>query len=225
MRNQLLLTAVLALFATNTSANVAYKPEVPGVPMRRVTVNQALVPVDIGMQHAMGSRVVAESTVRVSNAAWLRLEFHDNLVEMLTDDASELVITSSTDGATQRLNARSLHEWQYTSAYFNGEEVTVSYISRAPLSTRVMAVTDVVVGEYQTQMEARSVLGATSICEITDRREPSTFKRSARMMPNGCTAWLIDDANHCFLSAGHCYHIESKLVMQFQVPASKGLFL
>ena len=38
--------------------------------------------------------------------------------------------------------------------------------------------------------------------------------------PNGCcTAWMINDANHCFLSAGHCTEAGKGLV-EFMVPMS-----
>lgn len=38
--------------------------------------------------------------------------------------------------------------------------------------------------------------------------------------PNGCcTAWIINDANHCFLSAGHCTEAGKGLV-EFMVPLS-----
>jgi V8-like Glu-specific endopeptidase len=39
-------------------------------------------------------------------------------------------------------------------------------------------------------------------------------------MPVGCTAWLIDDANRCLLTAGHC-GTSAGSVVQFNVPTSQ----
>ena len=38
-------------------------------------------------------------------------------------------------------------------------------------------------------------------------------------MPATCTAWIIDDTNHCMLSAGHCVPPGAS-IMQFNVPES-----
>jgi len=43
-----------------------------------------------------------------------------------------------------------------------------------------------------------------------DSRELSKFKRSARYFGSGgCTAWIINDKNNCFLSAHHCVYFYS----------------
>ena len=43
-----------------------------------------------------------------------------------------------------------------------------------------------------------------SQCGPTDDRVLSADPRAARLLPVGCTGWIIDDCNHCMLTAGHC---------------------
>ena len=57
-----------------------------------------------------------------------------------------------------------------------------------------------------------------SQCGPNDDRLPSADPRSARILPIGCTGWLIDDCKQCFLTAGHCTGGTS--VIQFNVPPS-----
>jgi V8-like Glu-specific endopeptidase len=64
--------------------------------------------------------------------------------------------------------------------------------------------------------------GPDSLCGA-DNRVPSTDQRQGRLMPIGCTAWLINDATHCFISAGHCFPTGTNTgVVQFNVPLSTG---
>ena len=51
-----------------------------------------------------------------------------------------------------------------------------------------------------------------------DDRLPSTDPRSGRLLPVGCTGWLIQDCAGCALTAGHCSGALS--VLQFNVPPS-----
>ena len=58
----------------------------------------------------------------------------------------------------------------------------------------------------------------STICGETDDRELSTIPRASRYMGGGgCSGWLIHDANHCFLTAGHCGNPAGGGTMQFQV--------
>ena len=58
-----------------------------------------------------------------------------------------------------------------------------------------------------------------AICGATDDRVPSTNPRAGRIMPIGCTGWLIDGGN--LLTAGHCIGAATQTV-EFNVPASQA---
>lgn len=58
---------------------------------------------------------------------------------------------------------------------------------------------------------------AEAICGPTDDRVASNNPRAGRIMPIGCTGWLIDGG--AFLTAGHCIGAATQTV-EFNVPAS-----
>lgn len=162
------------------------------------------------------------------------------------------------DGYRQVLNADSLNQWQSTSAYFNGDKVTVrlmyrdsSSVSTSPTreyqneEQDVLNVAGVFVGEVDVPPPVVVKPSLWSLChgegkrtllalyrqkikqqlEFLDLRQLSWDKRVARLMPIGCTAWMIDDPNHCFLTAGHCWGsnfmgMNMTAAVQFQVPLS-----
>src|SRR5262249_48765657 len=57
-----------------------------------------------------------------------------------------------------------------------------------------------------------------TICGALDDRVPSNDPRVARLLPAGCTAWMIHDCARCLLSAGHCTSPVD--VLEFNVPFS-----
>ena len=65
----------------------------------------------------------------------------------------------------------------------------------------------------------RQGAGTEAICGPTDDRIASTNPRAGRIMPIGCTGWLIDGGN--FLTAGHCIGADTQTV-EFNVPASQA---
>ena len=58
-----------------------------------------------------------------------------------------------------------------------------------------------------------------AICGATDDRVASNNPRSGRIMPVGCTGWLIDGG--ALLTAGHCTGATMQTV-EFNVPASQA---
>jgi hypothetical protein len=93
------------------------------------------VAIDSGMRVAddaiAGEQVVFSEIIGADDAAWVRLEFGDvELAGSIFDgNNAYLRITSLLDGGTQFLNARSIIQWQHTSAYFNGRFVKVELIA------------------------------------------------------------------------------------------------
>ncbi|MEX0365897.1 MAG: serine protease [Ruegeria sp.] len=56
-----------------------------------------------------------------------------------------------------------------------------------------------------------------TVCGTEDNREATDDIRVGRLMPVGCTGWLVDNGQ--ILTAGHCIASSTQL-LQFQVPAS-----
>ena len=69
--------------------------------------------------------ILYSTRVRADGAPWVRLEFGT----MALPRGSYVRITSLLDGATQKLDATALEEWQHSSAYFNGPEVSVELVA------------------------------------------------------------------------------------------------
>ena len=144
-------------------------------------------------------------------------------------------ITAEEDGFEQILDAESLDQWSYTSAYFNGDAIKVEIFMRRDVWTFEEGIhmdsdeMQQFVGGIQFTLKgvragrflsSEPEMEPMSLCHRLDQRKLSYFRKSARMMPIGCTAWMIDDPQHCFLSAGHCKPSDDGVV-QFNVPLSR----
>lgn len=165
---------------------------------------------DTGMQSGrstdLAPRMAYSTIVRSPGAPWIRLSFSDASLGR----GSYLLLTSLQDGAHQRLNARTLAQWQNSSAYFNGDAVKVE-LHVAPKDANVFI--------RMKEMVAGETGGIESQCGTTDDRIASTDPRAGRMLTIGCTAWLIEDGR--FVSAGHCTESASLAnTVEFNVPPS-----
>ncbi|MDZ7812895.1 MAG: trypsin-like serine protease [Ideonella sp.] len=153
--------------------------------------------------------VIASHTVEAAGAPWVRLQFKD--VRLLP--GSKLRITSLQDGAVQELDARGLHQWRNTSAYFNGEAVRVELLAGKGTKGNRFAVSQVMVGQAPVQTESQ--------CGPTDDRVPSNAPDRARLVNVGCTVNLM--SNGCFITAGHCLSSPGSVnVVEFNVPPSNS---
>jgi len=172
--------------------------------------------IDSGFVENLGTAPAAvfSTEVRVDGASWLRLQFDDVVLSgnVAGDDASYLLITSLKDGHYQYLNAQHVQQWRKTSAYFNGDAVRVELIAHPNTGKNRLAMSQATAGAPAEITE--------SICDGVDDRALSSDPRSARILPIGCTGWLINDCNHCFLTAGHC--AGGVDVIQFNVPLSNS---
>lgn len=124
---------------------------------------------------------------------------------------STLRITSLYDGGQQLMNARHVEQWKNRSAYFNGNEILVEVLAYPGTGINRVAIDSLLVGASSGIQETQ--------CGPTDDRVPSRDPRVARLMPVGCTSWMINDCGKCFLSAGHCGGGGGSSV-QFNVPFS-----
>lgn len=170
--------------------------------------------------------------ISIKEAVWLRLHFS----EYELGRSSYLTITSLQDGGDQRLDGRSMAQWENSSAVFNGDAVEIE-LHVDPNDENVYFVIDtVVVGDPQDVAAPESVSSATepgteSLCSV-DNRVASTDGRVGRLFFGGCTAWLI--SNGRLLTAGHCVDFDPDQsgpllpdgvldlsgVVEFNVPAS-----
>lgn len=153
--------------------------------------------------------LVLHESVQVEEAEWLRLRFGD----WHLGQNSYLVLTAHEDGAQQRFDAQSLARWQGASAFFNGAAIDIKLYVAPGDQDVFFELREVMVGET---VEAAGP-PPESICDPVDNRVPSTDPAVGRIVPVGCTGWLV--SNGAFLTAGHCVGSNLQTV-QFNVPAS-----
>ena len=172
--------------------------------------NSSTSPATAGIAQVVWSRVVT-----APNAAWVRLVYGGS---MLSGDANRggngsfLRITSMRDGHLQTQHRVHVGQWHDSSAYFNGDSVLVEILAHQGTGPNRLLIKNVIAGPTNPN-------GSDSICGPTDDRQLSNDARVCRLMPIGCTGWLINDCNNCLLTAGHCTGA-SMQVAQFNVPLS-----
>ncbi len=191
--------------------------EMPAIPrdVPNIVYNQIDVKLDTGpiLSSVNRSGVAYSEVVSVRDASWLRLFFSE--VELGSNGEGERAvvrITSLLDGHQQTLDFEAMQKWNDSSAYFNGDALLVEVIQPAGATASRLVVADAEVGEPDPDM-------GRSICGSTDDRMLSDDPRVGRVMPIGCTAWLVNDCNKCLITAGHCGP-SSTAVIQFNVPLS-----
>lgn len=153
---------------------------------------------------------VFQHQVQIGNAAWLRVFFGAGVS---LEGSSFIRITSLLDNEVQELDAAALTMWSNSTAYFNGDAVLVELVA-APQTTNRL-----VIDQIATEIVFGFPRGSPGQCGIcgTDDRMPSNQVWTARLLPAGCTATIIN-ASSCMVSAGHC--IGGSMVVQFNVPNS-----
>lgn len=168
------------------------------------------IPLDSGVQSNSSDETLSvwRGRVKVDGAAWLRLYFS----EITLGPGSTLVITSLHDQAMQHHTARTVADWSFTSAYFNGSEVEIELIAGPHVRGD-----RVVLSQVAYQVPSGSVAG--ELCGVCngDNRVVSDERWVGRMMPIGCTGSIFSP-DGCFVTAGHC--LDPAFIMQFQVPLS-----
>ncbi len=204
------LTALAILAATAPA--LAGDPILPDMPTADVPLS-----VDSGPVANAGpledESVIYATTVQLPGAEWLRLNLEGT--SLAGDPAAEgarLRLTSLRDGAVQFLNGEHLQNWAHTSAYFNGDTVLVEVLAHGQTGASRLVVHGATLG-------LPSPFSDRTICGATDDRVLSSDPRQGRLMTIGCTAWLFNDFNKTFLTAGHCT-VTASSVVQFNVPLS-----
>ncbi|MFT7668355.1 MAG: V8-like Glu-specific endopeptidase [Planctomycetota bacterium] len=203
--------ATVALIAAPFTLQAAAQQQAPP---------SALVPYefDSGLAENTGSApdIVLSFPVFMGKAAWLRLNFDEVQLsgDILAGTGSILRITALEDGAIQEMDARHVEQWANSSAYFNGDTVLVEVLAYPGTGMNRVSMSEMIVGL------SPDLDSDPTICGLVDDRILSSDPRSARLLPIGCTGWLITDCRQCFLTAGHC--VGNINVVQFNVPLSNA---
>jgi V8-like Glu-specific endopeptidase len=146
--------------------------------------------------------------VRVPGAEWLQLQFSNfNL------GWSTLRIRDLDTGELQTFTQAQLEAWEGRTAMFNSSRLRISVdLARNERQRVFYQLEQISVGEVSdTDIVIQSICG-------TDNRVASTERRVGRLVPVGCTAWIV--GNNLFLTAGHCVASRAT-TLQFNVPASQ----
>jgi V8-like Glu-specific endopeptidase len=152
---------------------------------------------------------VFSAAVQVNHVPWLQLHFS----EINLGQNSYVKIFSDFTDVAQRLDAASIEQWNYFSAFFNGDKVQIElYV--APMDNNIyFNVQEVVVGDWATGSPIES------ICGTTDDRQASNDPAVGRLLNVGCTGWIIPNGK--IVSAGHCLSNSGSVnVLEFNVPLS-----
>ncbi|WP_405207291.1 T9SS type A sorting domain-containing protein [Aquimarina sp. LLG6339-5] len=150
------------------------------------------------------SQVITEE-VSETGATWLRLFFK----EVNLGNNSTITITSKLDGATQTLTSKTIKDWNNSSAYFNGDAVTVTLSVAANDSSVGINISELSVGELDPTIKSQ--------CGSSDDRVDSADDAIGRIVPIGCTGWII--TNGKLVTAGHCVGSRAEII-EFNVPKS-----
>ena len=210
----MMLTArVFCLFAALLTIGTAASAQT-AQPVPQTTVKHTL---DSGIVRNLGpkrSLIYSGIVQGPQSAPWVRLLFSKAELGRTPIGGlpTMLKMTSLLDGKFQTMNPVHLQQWQNSSAYFNGNSVLIEIFADPGAGASHLAIDEIIAG-----LPAEG--GIASICG-SDDRVLSDDPKAARIMPIGCTGWIIDDANHCFLSAGHCSI--SNGIIQFNVPLSSA---
>jgi len=173
---------------------------------------------------------VFTQVVDVAKAPWIRLVF--NSVHL--DGNSYLKIKSIKDGSTQIHTARSLAEWENTTAYFNGSGVIVELVAAPQSAGNFVEINQVITGDL---VQPPQPAEPAKVCDSIDTRVQHNNPATARLLitnstkdpsyTSGCTGFIIsvapnsDTTDRLMLSAGHCFEPGARhAVVQFDVPNS-----
>jgi V8-like Glu-specific endopeptidase len=132
----------------------------------------------------------------------------------------------------QRMTQKDLENYDGKSAFFSAKDVTLSVFSKDSVPFQNVEVESLRIitesknesnfGENPIENQNKGTQGVglrpETICGADDR-SISSDRRSGRLMPVGCTGWLIGDG--LALTAGHCIKISRLNFIEFQVPASQ----
>jgi V8-like Glu-specific endopeptidase len=190
-------------------------------PTQQVAFSLDSGPMNMGFDPQPGREAVLSwvEEVRVAGAPWVRVHFGPDTLLAGTDrhkGGSYLVITSKADGAKHYLDAAALPQWDFLSAYMNGDTVRVELYAVPGMGVNRVTIDRAIGGAVSTTSPPRTICGGT------DDRVPYNEPRAGRIGA-GCTGWMtsFNGAANEFLTAGHCLGAgQVGAVVMFNVPPS-----
>ena len=200
-------------------------------------IDRAVLSAD-GPPEAIGSMFEdlreGDHLIRIEGAQWLQLQFSEFRLE-----AGQLRVSSPVD--EQTFTQAQLEDWGGLTAVLNGSEVTITLTPGASreISAKLGSViiglpgTDPEAGPESAWQSLIDLLGddfkrfipndameagaPEAICGSVDDRVASNNPAVGRIVPIGCTGWIIADGQ--LLTAGHCIRTSTNTI-EFNVPSS-----
>ncbi|KAL7749539.1 hypothetical protein RI367_005094 [Sorochytrium milnesiophthora] len=236
MKSFLVVLSVLALLSLTSAGSTPYLPPI-GVDKYPLGIESVYNPATVPAPPAAGKRRVLWSRDIDFNSTairWTRLVFGPATFlnggkgdgNGLTTDGDVIRVTSKLDKAEQYLDSVSIQHWSSSSAYFNGDRLSVELLSSRPNvnKDKKPSKVELTIAYTNTVEQGIPIPPPKSLCNAKDTRKPSSDLRAGRLWPIGCTGWAIDDAGSCFLTAGHCYDGQdstwNQYVLQYNLPPS-----
>ena len=161
-----------------------------------------------------GEAVVYADTVHVPEAAWLRLYFEG----VVMPAGSRVRVTSLLDGEVQELDGAGLAMLGNSTAYFNGDTVSVEVIAGAGTVGTGLRVKRVALQRGVTPVGDP---GQCGICGPDDRVLRNDLWMG-RIVPTGGTGVVYCPTGTTMITAGSAISPRTGLVVQFNVPPSNG---
>ncbi len=183
--------------------------------------------------HQDSDQPVFSTLVQNLDAPWLQVNFGETNL----GHNSYMRLTSVSDGAVQKLDADTLATWHNQSAMFNGDAIKIELFAAPDDGAVFFDVKFLTVGDWvggvplhtSRPMVAQLPSADPQQLDVThynpdmvcgaDDRVASTDNAVGRVMPAGCTGWVV--SNGAFLTAGHCV-VAGMTSVQFNVPASNA---
>ncbi|MFI4882754.1 MAG: GC-type dockerin domain-anchored protein [Phycisphaerales bacterium JB064] len=209
------VAAVMMACLAGGVLGVAQTASAQADPLQQYDVINRIDSGPLGLPGAAGGaeEVVFSATLTAPGAGWARARFDAESTVLPSN--MRLRITSLKDNNDQHLTSHTIEQWKHKSAYLNGDTILIEVLARPGEGVGRVVIDGLIAGSGLTQQA-----GFDSICGSVDDRTLSSDPRNARLLPVGCTAWIIDDCAKCFLTAGHC--TSSADVVEFNVPLSSS---
>ena len=170
-------------------------------------------PVDSGLKQNPGDEeiVAFSKVIQTTNQGILRLHFSAYDLGR----RSYVTVASLQDNGKQRLDSKTMPQWQNTSALFNGPDLRLE-LHVAPGEEGIFVRVDQIVKPCNCGVNTSfaNIAGVIESLCGGDNRIASTDFRVGRIA--GCTAWLV--SNGAALTAGHCAPLGG--VFEVNVPMS-----
>lgn len=210
--------------------------EAQTAPIPRLVIGTSEAPASI--QSNFEPVLRGERTIAFDGAAWLQVRFSNISLGL----GGTLTVVGQ-DRQSQRFSEALLRDWGGRTAMFNGSEITLTLEPGEGVEGQAV-IEEIVVGlppsDGAEGLDAlRGAIGPSferfrvqeiptgarpealdeSICQPSDDRTASSNPLIGRIVPVGCTAWIVEGG--ALLTSGHCMGAGMQMV-HFDVPPSQA---